>query len=282
MIQDYKQKWEKSQAILHTDTKEKAETANSYGIIKYKGYGQNNTLYSRKELRPPAARDRLDGGFVFEAFEAPGSRIHTQQEKHLDLSRLKQAGLKTDRHLYTSELPLRGQAIYYALSSGETCRKSSYFIRCLKTLLAEYHHPSLRDAFGFLEQEPDRLQLQALVKQRREALTPQQYGHVNHQSDTLGSRLLRKEAKERQLCSDLQLMISRHKQSGIQNKSPYTDASMTSRSSHTGGQKESLTQHTVRRTFRQLVSGHPARTAPEEPPDPERTDHKTEDPAVLD
>lgn len=204
-------RWESGQSILHRqqqetkkDTHKQEDYAlkNSYGALRY----------LKKDKK--AGQDRE--GFSLEAFEAAGTPVHTQKEKHLDRTAMKKVSHGDKKTLFSSELPLRNQALFYDMSGG---KKSKPFLKCMKELIRRQGHQTLRDAFGFLEQEPERLELEAM-KDQQQRITPEaekQYSHeltieeftaANRRIDTLSSRLHKKEAKEQQLCSELQTMLA--------------------------------------------------------------------------
>lgn len=186
-----KPRWEKGQAVLHIEDRERPGITNAYGSLRY-------TKEDRKE--------RARQGFVIEAREAPGTPVHTDREKHLSLNSVKKVRYGSERFLYASELPFRSQSFFY--DTGEK-NKSREFLDCIKYMLEEQGHKTLKDAFGFLEQAPERLEKQRLEKERLRELTLEEFDSINKRIDDLNGRLLKKEALERQMCSGLQLMIDR-------------------------------------------------------------------------
>lgn len=190
----FQPRWEKGQSILHKDDRENFEVRNSYGRLRY----------IKEERREGQSRE----GFALEAFEAPGTPVHTYREKHLEPSGMKKVRTKTERRLYASEVPLRNQAVFYRMDQR---RKSRDLLKCLKQLLRVQGHQTLQDAFGFLEQRQDRVEREELRAERFRELTSEEFGRINRELDTLNDRILKKEAKERQLCTELQLMTDRRK-----------------------------------------------------------------------
>lgn len=222
-----KTRWDSGQAILHKETRKsetgKSETGksetrepqkdseayrvqNSYGTLRYlkKGKNKENDQKNDKE------------GFAIEAFEAPGTPLHTEKEKHLDRRTMKKIRQNDKQALFASETPLRDQALFFDMKGG---KKSADFISYLKELLQRQGHQTIEDTFGFLDQEPERMELEMLKAEQKESLTPKEsqldkelrpeerQEAASKRADTLNSRLHRKEAKERQLYSELQLML---------------------------------------------------------------------------
>lgn len=214
-------RWEKGQAILHTEDREKPGVANTYGSLRYMeedrkegksrrkgraGYRDRYTRGSTDLTRSRHENGRKRQGFVMEAREAPGTSLHTDREKHFSPESPKKVRCREERFLYSSELPFRNQSFFYDISEK---KKSREFLECMKCMLEEQGHTTLQDAFGFLEQEPERLKRQRLEKNRLREMTLQEFHAVNRRIDDLNGRLRKKEARERQLCSQLQLMIER-------------------------------------------------------------------------
>lgn len=216
-----KTRWESGQAILHretmdadkikhVDTSEKDSEVcglkNSYGRLHY--------------LKKGDVRGQEKEGFSLEAIEAPGTPLHTEKEKHLERASMKNIIHGSKRMLYASEVPLHNQALFYDLSDT---KKSRDFLKCMKQIIHTRGHRTLTDAFGFLDQEPERAELCLLKEQQNntrykeaepsflKSETTMQTSD-NKRMDALNGRLLRKEAKERQLCSELQLMLSQYAQ----------------------------------------------------------------------
>jgi len=192
-----KPRWDSGQAILHKETgkpetrepqkdNEAYRVQNSYGTLRY----------LKKERNKESGKE----GFAIEAFEAPGTPIHTDKEKHLDRQTMKKIRQNDKQALFASETPLRNQALFFDMKGG---KKSDDFVSYLKELLYRQGHQTIEDTFGFLDQEPERAELKALKELRPE----ERQDAASKRADTLNSRLHRKEAKERQLCSELQLML---------------------------------------------------------------------------
>lgn len=220
-----KKRWETGQSILHRENRETAKEGQAQ-----KTYGLRNSYgslrYLNKDKKDPTQKE----GFALEAFEAAGTPLHTEKEKHIDRASMKKISHGDKKTLFASELPLRNQAIFYEVSGS---KKSNSFLKCMKELVRQRGHQTLQDAFGFLEQEPERLELEALKetrqelvpgtksgnleplsqeekKDRQDGLSLAEFDEKNKRIDSLGSRLLKKEAKERQLCSELQTMLTQH------------------------------------------------------------------------
>lgn len=202
-----KSRWDSGQAILHREnqeTEKQQKDGKSYEVKN--AYGRLNYVKKDKENGP------YKEGFTLEAFESPGTPVHTEKEKHLDRSTMKKVSHGNERTLYTSETPLRNQAIFYEMPGS---KRSSAFLNCMKKLVHQQGHQTLHDAFGFLEQEPERLELDEHKKaeenfspnEKERELSPEEFELKNKRINTLNSRLLRKEAMERQLCSELQTML---------------------------------------------------------------------------
>lgn len=196
-----KERWDLGQAILHREFRETQKPQrderqpgfelfkNSYGRLSYLEKGQD----SRQEKE----------GFALEAFEAPGTPAHTEKEKHLERSSMKKVNNGDRKKLYASEVPFHNQAFFYEMSGA---KKSGAFLKCMKMLVHRQGHQTIQDAFGFLDQEAEQRELEAL-KENRNELFSDESGRVNKKMDALTSRLQRKEAKERQLCNELQVML---------------------------------------------------------------------------
>lgn len=189
------EKWEKGQAICHKDERGRFQIENTYGRLQY--------------IKESPSKDKSKEGFLLEAKEAPGTPGHTEKEKHIDLEALKKVKLKGDRFLYSSEKPFHNQAVFYDITDKERSRD---FMVCMKRMLGEYGHRTLKDTFGFMEQEPQRLEKKMLEQERLKELTLEEFDLVNKRIDTLNDRIQKKEAKERQLRDELQLMIERGKE----------------------------------------------------------------------
>lgn len=193
-------RWEKGQSIFHKDDREHFQMENAYGRLEY----------IRENSRQPDAKN----GFLVKAKEAPGTPGHTQKEKDLDPKQVKDADFQEERFLFTNEKPFRDQAVFYDIRKW---KRSRDFMACMKSLLDEQGHQTLRDTFGFLEQRQDRILRQMLEEERMQNLSLEEFDLVNKQIDTLNTCIQKKEAKERQLCAELQLMIDRGKEKAVQN-----------------------------------------------------------------
>lgn len=189
------EKWEKGQSIHHKDDRGRFQIENTYGRLQY--------------IKESSYGDKRKEGFLIEAKEAPGTPGHTEKEKHIDLEALKKVRLKGERFLYSSEKPFQNQAVFYDITEKERSRE---FMACMKRMLSEYGHRTLKDTFGFMEQDPERLEKKALEQERLRELTLEEFDLVNKQIDRLNDRIQKKEAKERQLKDELQLMIDRGKE----------------------------------------------------------------------
>lgn len=216
-----KTRWDSGQAILHKETgkpetrepqkdNEAYRVQNSYGTLRYLKKGK------KKGGGETGREGFAQEGFAIEAFEAPGTPIHTDKEKHLDRRTMKKIRQNDKQALFASETPLRNQALFFDMKGG---KKSADFISYLKELLQRQRHQTIEDTFGFLDQEPERMELEALKAEQKESLTPEKnqldrelrpedrQDAASKRTDTLNSRLHRKEAKERQLYNELQLML---------------------------------------------------------------------------
>ena len=189
------ERWEKGQAVPHKDDKGRFQIENAYGRLRY--------------IKENPAQSKEKEGFLLEAKEAPGTPVHTEKEKHIDLEALKKVKLKGERFLYSSETPFENQAVFYDITEWERSRE---FMECMKRMLGRYGHRTLKDTFGFMEQEPDRSWKEVLEQERLKKLTLEEFDSVNKQIDTLNDRIQKKETRERQLCAELQLMIDRGKE----------------------------------------------------------------------
>lgn len=218
-----KPRWESGQAILHRENRETKKQEKEQKTYEVKNaYGKLD--YRKKDKKNRQQRE----GFALEAFESPGTPVHAEKEKHIDRATMKKVNHGDKKTLYTSEVPLRSQALFYDMSGS---KKSSDFLKCMKQLIHRRGHQTLKDAFGFLEQEPEQLELSArremdkglsplekegetaFASQEKEAqniLSLEEFSQKNKRIDTLNSRLLRKEAKERQLRNELQTMLDAH------------------------------------------------------------------------
>lgn len=205
-----KEHWESGQAILH---RQQQETKKEPGQQNYELKNSYGTLhYLKKDKKNRQEKE----GFSLEAFESPGTPVHTEKEKHIDRKTMKKNSRTHEKNLFTSEIPLHNQALFYEMSNN---KKSDDFLKCMKALVHRQGHQTLRDAFGFLEQEPERLELEEMKKQQqrvtpeakdRHELTMEEFSSINKRIDNLGSRLHKKEAKEQHLCSELQTMLAQN------------------------------------------------------------------------
>lgn len=215
-----KPRWDSGQSILHKenrDTKKQEKEQKTYEVKN--AYGKLD--YRKKDRKNGQQRE----GFALEAFEAAGTPVHTEKEKHIDRTSMKKVSHGNKKTLFASETPLRNQALFYEMSGS---KKSADFLKCMKQLIHQRGHQTLKDAFGFLEQEPEQLELLAqremgkgLSPQKKEGETAfaaqekdsqnipslEEFSQRNKRIDTLNSRLLRKEAKELQLRNELQAML---------------------------------------------------------------------------
>lgn len=213
-----KQRWESGQAILHREdspskkarvrqetsasrkTREQETSASKETgrreTIK-NSYGKLNYLYLKKK------QGQTQQGFSLEALEAPGTHLHTEKEKQFSPASMKKIRQDGRQTLFASEVPLRSQALFYDLADSQ---KSVRFLKYMKHLLKTQGHQTLQDAFGFLDQESERQELESL-KSTSQELSLEEFAQKNQRMDTLNSRLLQKQSKERQLCKDLQLLL---------------------------------------------------------------------------
>lgn len=194
-------RWDSGQAILHKESVKKQDerdpqkdseayrVTNSFGTLRY----------LKKDKKRGSSKKGFDKeGFAVEAFEAPGTPIHTEKEKHLNRQTMKKIKQTDKQTLFSSEVPLRNQALFFNMTG---MKKSTDLLAYMKELLCKQGHQTLKDTFGFLDQEPERMELEALKSEQTDLSSSQK------RIDTLNSRLRRKEAKERQLCNELQLLI---------------------------------------------------------------------------
>lgn len=207
-------RWEESRSILHETDREEYQAENAYGILKYAGDENAGRRPDRQQRKRRTGGDRnsrgeKQEGFVLEAKEAPGTPAHTEREKKLDPDHMKQSRIKSERHLYASELPLKNQAVFYNISEW---RRSDDFLECLKELIRSTGHTTVKNMLGFLDQEGERAQMERLMEMRRGELSAEQFGEINRQIDTLNDRLLKKKSKESEMCTKLQLMIDRREE----------------------------------------------------------------------
>lgn len=188
-------RWDSSSSILHREPTEHRKDNNIYDIKN--SYGRLH--YLKKDRHAEQNQE----GLTLEALEAPNTRIHTEKEKHLDHDTMKKITHGDKQMLYASEVPLRSQALFYDMSCGE---KSADFLACMKEIVKRQGHQTLTDAFGFLDQEPERRKLE-MQREDPHYSRPEEFDQENKHTDILNNRLRKKEAKERQLCSELKIML---------------------------------------------------------------------------
>ena len=213
-------RWDLGQSILHREHQETKKQNNEQKPYEVRNaYGRLD--YRRKDKKSGQERE----GFALEALETAGTPVHTEKDKHIDRTSMKKVNHGEKKTLFASETPLRNQALFYDMSGS---KKSADFLKCMKQLIHRRGHQTLKDAFGFLEQEPEQLELlaqreadkgllpqekkgetifDAQEKESQDNLCLEEFSQKNKRIDTLNSRLLRKEAKERQLRSELQVML---------------------------------------------------------------------------
>lgn len=196
-------RWDSGQAILHKESGKKQDERDSQKDSEaYRVTNSYGTLrYLKKDKKRDGSKKGLDKeGFAVEAFEAPGTPVHTEKEKHLNRQTMKKIKQNDKQTLFSSEVPLRSQALFFNMTG---MKKSTDLLKYMKELLRRQGHQTLKDTFGFLDQEPERMELEVLKSEQKDSLSSQK------RIDTLNNRLRRKEAKERQLCNELQLMIDK-------------------------------------------------------------------------
>lgn len=215
-------RWESAQASLQK------EPPAQPGLQKEPPLRRQRTQTSRQEEREASAfqfknsfgrlhylkKRNVSGpeqeGLALEAFAAPNAPLHTQAEMHLDRGTMKRLSHGDKQNLFAAEVPLRDQALFFDLSAGE---KSNSFLAAMEALTAQQGHRTLTDAFGFLDQESEHQKLDLLRENQGFApAVPQIFAQQQAQINEQSGRLRRKEAQERQLCSDLQLMLDRLRQ----------------------------------------------------------------------
>lgn len=233
-----KSKWESGQAVLHSESAktqdhkdgpqesgrapEAYRVQNSYGTLRY----------LKKDKKGGEARE----GFAVEAFEAPNTRLHTDAEKHLDRKSIKKVKQNDKQTLYASELPLNSQALFLDMRGS---KKSADLIRYMKALVQKQGHQTLQDAFGFLDQEAERAELETLKEDRNSGQDTD-----NKRIDTLNSRLRRKEAMERQLQNELQVMLNQHGREEVLE----SQKDRAQNASETSGTKQNQKQNTNKKS----------------------------------
>ena len=189
-----KARWDSGQSILHKEAVKKQNektpqkdneayrVTNSYGMLRYLKKDKKKGIYRE--------------GFAVEAFEAPGTPVHTEKEKHLNRQNIQKIKQNSKQTLFSSEVPLRNQALFFNITGS---KKSTELLKYMKELIRKQGHQTLKDMFGFLDQEPERMELEALKLEGQET--------AQKRIDIINNRLRRKEAKERQLLNELQLML---------------------------------------------------------------------------
>lgn len=228
-------RWDSGQAILHKEAVKKQNEKNPQKDSEaYRVTNSYGTLrYLKKDKKRGGSKKGFDKegfdkeGFVVEAFEAPGTPVHTEKEKHLNRQNMKKIKQDSKQTLFSSELPLRNQALFFNMTGT---KRSTDLLKYMKGLLHRQGHQTLKDTFGFLDQEPERMELEALNYEQKDSLSSQskqadqqllpeeRQDTTQKRIDTLNNRLLRKEAKERQLCNELQLMIDQRTKKGTLNE----------------------------------------------------------------
>lgn len=194
-------RWDSGQAILHKESGKKQDERNPQKDSEsYRVTNSYGTLrYLKKDKKREGSKKGLDKeGFAVEAFEAPGTPIHTEKEKHLNRQTMKKIKQTDKQTLFSSEVPLRNQALFFNMTG---MKKSTDLLAYMKELLHKQGHQTLKDTFGFLDQEPERMELETLKSEQTDSSSSQK------RIDALNNRLRRKEAKELQLRNELQLMI---------------------------------------------------------------------------
>lgn len=215
------QRWEKGQAIFHKKEygsqktgekrqRETSERAHIYGS-GYEEEFETENAYGRLRY----AEGMFDGkqgkhGFILEAKEAPGTPGHTEREKHFKPGASYKIGRKEDHYLYAAGMPFRSQSFFYDSSEWGRSRD---FLECMKHMLREQKHRTVQDTFGFLEQDSERLQKELLLRKQEQERewSLEEFEEFHRQMNRLNSRIQQKEARERQMCGELQQMIDREK-----------------------------------------------------------------------
>lgn len=200
------QRWEKGQAIFHKKEyekkkgkkrgrREKFEAANAYGSLRY----------VEREFDGQARH-----GFILEAKEAPGTLGHTEQEKHLPAEGLHKVRWKEESPLYAAGAPFGNQAFFFDVSVQERSRD---FLECLKDMVRTQGHRTVKDTFGFLEQDSDRWQKAQLIGEGEgmQEKSLEEFEAFHRRMNELNSRIQQKEERERQMCGELQRMLDREK-----------------------------------------------------------------------
>ncbi len=209
-----KKRWDSGQAILHREASENKKEKNLQ--TDNEAYRLTNSYGTLRYLKKDNKSEDNREGFAVEAFEAPGTPVHTEKEKHLDRQNMKKIGHYNKKNLFSSEVPLRSQALFFDMTGR---KKSAELLKNMKELLHRRGHQTLEDAFGFLDQESELMELEFLKSEQRDSLSSEskqtdrqllpeeRQDTIGKRIDTLNNRLLRKKSKERQLCSELQFML---------------------------------------------------------------------------
>ena len=188
-------RWELSQSLLHIDDREKLVAENAYGKLRYAKEGERR-------------------GFIVEAKEAPGTPVHTEHEKHLDMKKMKKVGMENARaryevNLYAAGLPFENQAFFYDISDKDRSRE---FVKCTRHMMKKRGHRTMEDAFGFLDVRTDRQEKELLEKERAKDLTTEEFRDINSRIDTLNDRICKKESKREQLQKTLRIMADKRQE----------------------------------------------------------------------
>ncbi len=108
-----KSRWDSGQAILHKETPDhKKEQATQRDNEAYRIQNSYGTLRYLKKDKKKDGKTHGKEGFAVEAFEAPGTPIHTEKEKHIDKKTMKKIRQNNKQTLFSSETPLRDQALF--------------------------------------------------------------------------------------------------------------------------------------------------------------------------
>ena len=189
-----KARWDSGQAILHKESVKKTNEKNPQKDNE--AYHITNSYGTLRYLKKDKKKGEYREGFAVEAFESPGTPVHTEKEKHLNRQNMKKIKQNSKQTLFSSEVPLRNQALFFNITGS---KKSTELLKYMKELIRKQGHQTLKDMFGFLDQEPERMELEALKLEGQET--------AQKRIDIINNRLRRKEAKERQLLNELQLML---------------------------------------------------------------------------
>lgn len=200
-----KTQWESGQALLHSQSAKKQDHKDGQheNDRESESYRVQNSYGTLRYLKKDKKRGETKEGFAVEALESPNTRIHTDAEKHLNRKSIKKVKQNLKQTLYASELPLSSQALFLDMRG---VKKGADLIQYMKTLVQKQGHQTLQDAFGFLDQEAERAELEARKSEQ---------DTDNKRIDTLNSRLRRKEAMERQLQNELQVMLNQRERKEV-------------------------------------------------------------------